>query len=135
MIDIENAVYSRVASGLREAFGEKGIFVSSEYTDSPAQFPAAMIFEADNSVYQKARTTNIENGARLLYQADVFSNLLGMKKAQAQEIMNIVDREFSKLGFTRTMCQPVFNLMDEKIYRMTARYEGIAAKDHRIYTP
>ncbi len=134
MIDIENAVYSRVALGLREAFGEKGIFVSSEYTDSPAQFPAAMIFEADNSVYQRMRTTSIENGAKLLYQADVFSNLIGRKKAQAQEIMDIIDREFAGMGFTRTMCQPVSNLMDAKIYRMTARYEGIADKTRRIYT-
>jgi len=48
--------------------------------------------------------------------------------------METIDNEFSKIGFTRTMCNPVSNLQDATIYRIVARYEGVADKNFRIYT-
>lgn len=134
LIDIETPVYARVAGALRDKYGTSGIFPSSEYVDSPARFPAVTILEADNRVYGKMSTTNIENAAKLLYEVNVFSNLVGYGKSQAQEIMNIVDREMEAMGFTRMACGPVSNLMDPKICRMFARYEGVADKEYRIYT-
>ena len=50
------------------------------------------------------------------------------------DIMETIDNEFSKIGFTRTMCNPVSNLQDATIYRIVARYEGVADKNFRIYT-
>ena len=134
MIDVENAIFDFVAKRVREAFARENILVSSEYTEFPARFPAATIWEADNSVYEKMRTTRIENAVKLLYEANVYSNKTVYRKTEAQNIMNVIDGAFTELGFTRTLCQPVSNLMDEKIYRMLARYEAVVDRDHWVYT-
>lgn len=134
LIDIETSVYARVAGALREEYGSDGIFPFGEYIDAPARFPAVTILEADNQVYSKMSTTRIENAVKLLYEVNVFSNMVGYGKIQAQKIMNIVDREMAAMGFTRTACGPVSNLMDPKITRMMARYEGVADREYRIYT-
>lgn len=128
-----------MATPLREKYGKDAndkwkIFVSGEYVDAPAKFPAVTIEEVNNSVYQRMRTLNIENAASVLYEVNVFSNKIGYKKAEAQEIMSFIDEIMSGLGFTRTMCNPLPNLADATIYRLTARYEAVVDKDHWIYT-
>ena len=64
MIDVENIVFSTIATALREKYD--GIFVSGEYTDLPARFPAVTIVEEDSAVVQRMRTTNIENAVTLM---------------------------------------------------------------------
>lgn len=134
MIDIETAVYAKVADALRKKYGKNGIYVAGEYVDSPSKFPAVTILEADNQVYEKQRTDYIENAAKLLYEVNIYSNKLGYKKSEAQEILNIVDQEMANMGFTRTMASPASNLQDATIFRMIARYEGVVDKEYRIYT-
>lgn len=134
MIDIESFLFSRIAGVLRTSY--EGIFVSGEYVDSPAKFPSVTIVESDNSVLQKMMTIapNLENAVSLMYEVNVYTNSVGYKKSEAKDIMETIDNEFSKMGFTRTMCNPVSNLQDATIYRIAARYEGVADKDFRIYT-
>lgn len=132
MIDIESEVFDTAAKVLRAQF--PGIFVAGEQTNSPAAFPAVTIVEIDNSVYQKMRTTKIENAVQLAYQVDVFSNTSGYKKSEAKKILAVIDAELEKMGFTRTMKEPVDNLQDGSIFRYVARYEAVADKDFRIYT-
>lgn len=139
MTSPESFVFSKVAGILRAEY--PNIFVSGEFVDSPAKFPAATIIEADNDVYKKMRTTTIENAAQLMYQVDVFSNKTGYKKSEAKAIMDTIDQQFAALGFTRTMCNPVSNLQDATIYRIVARYTGVvvpeitgADENLRIYT-
>lgn len=129
-------MFSRIATALRNK--HDGIWVSGEHEDVPAQFPAVTIVETDNSVYAKMRTTVIENAAKLLYEVNVYTNTIGYKKSEAQEIMNDIDAEFVALGFTRTMLSPTPNLQDATIYRLLGRYEGVAQPEGddtvRIYT-
>lgn len=134
MIDIENQVFSTIATALRAQYS--GIFVSGEFNDVPARFPSVTIVESDNSVLQKMRTIapNLENAVSLMYEVNVYTNSVGYKKSEAKDIMETIDNEFSKMGFTRTMCNPVSNLQDATIYRIVARYEGVADKNFRIYT-
>lgn len=138
MIDIETDVFHVIAAALRSVYS--GIFVSGEYTPSPASFPAVTIAEMDNTVYQKMRTTAIENAAQLMYEVNVYSNKVGYKKMEAKTVMSTIDQEFARLGFTRTMCNPVPNLQDATIFRLTARYEAVAVPEGaqeetvRIYT-
>lgn len=134
MIDIETVVYAQVADALRKKYGKNGIYVAGEYVDSPSKFPAVTILEADNQVYEKQRTDYIENAAKLLYEVNIYSNKLGYKKSEAQELLNIVDQEMANMGFTRTMASPASNLQDATIFRMIARYEGVVDKEYRIYT-
>ena len=134
MIDIESFLFSQIAGALRSIY--EGIFVSSEYVDSPARFPTVTIIESDNSVLQKMRTIapNLENAVSLMYEVNIYTNTEGFKKSEAKDILETVDSEFSELGFTRTMSNPISNLQDAKIFRIVARYEGVADKDFRIYT-
>lgn len=128
MIDIENAVFAKVANKLRATFSP--ITVRGNYEDSPTSFPAVAIWENDNSVYQKMRTTGkIENAASLMYEVEVYSNTLGYKKEECQEIMSVIDDVMAEMGFTRTMCSPISNLEDATIYRLHARYTGIVVNE------
>jgi len=118
-----------------------GIAVTSEYTDTPARFPAVTIIETSNIVLRRMRTTKIENASTILFEVNVFSNKVAGAKLQARDIMETVDAEFEKLGFTRTMMSPTPNLADATIYRITARYEGVVMPEYgvdetvyRIYT-
>ena len=128
IIDAESFVYSKVSAALR-AYNEN-IFVSGEYVDTPAKFPAVTLIEANNSIYRKAKTTNIENAVSVLYEANVFTNRIGYKKSDAKDILEVLDNEMLRLGFTRTMAQPMPNLPDATIYRITARYEGVIMPEH-----
>ena len=131
MIDIESEVFNAVASELREQVD--GIFVRSEYIDTPSRFPAVTIIETSNTVVERMRTTNIENAARVMYEVNIYTNLVGYKKSQAKTILNIVDHVFSELGFTRVLMNPIANLSDATIYRIVARYEAIVDNDLMIY--
>lgn len=79
MIDIESFLFSRIAGVLRASY--EGIFVSGEYVDSPAKFPAVTIVESDNSVLQKMRTAapNLENAVSLMYEVNIYTNTEGFK--------------------------------------------------------
>lgn len=138
MIDIENNIFAAVAVPLREKYGrdQNGkykIWVSGESTDIPARFPAVTIEEKDNYVYTRASTTKIENAANVMYEVNVYTNRVGYKKQDAQEIMSLIDEILSGLMFTRTMMQPIDNLSDATIYRMVARYKATVDTDLMIY--
>ncbi len=133
MIDVESFLFNQIAGILRFQYN---VYVSGEYVDSPAKFPAVTIVEINNGVYQKMRTAapNLENAVSLTYEVNVYTNSIGYKKSEAKKILETIDNEFSNMGFTRTMCNPVSNLQDATIYRIVARYEGIADRNFRIYT-
>lgn len=132
MISPESFVFSPLAKLLRATY--PGAMVYGEKPKSPAQFPVITIVETDNSVLQKMSTINIENAAVLLYEVNVYSNKTSGKKQECKDIMETIDDEFARMNFTRTMCNPVENLEDSTIYRMVARYTGVADKDFMIYT-
>lgn len=131
MIDAENQIFSIVAGTLRSEF--PGIFVSGEFTDLPAKFPAVTIEESDNAIVQRMRTTNIENAVAVMYEVNIYTNTVGYKKSEAKDILEVVDDEFSKMGFARILCNPVANLSDATIYRIVARYQASIDKDLWVY--
>lgn len=139
LIDIESFVFSAVATELRGTFD--GIWVSGEYVDVPASFPAVTIIEVSNTVLSRMTTTAIENATSVGYEVNVYTNRVGYKKSDAKDIMEVVDREFTRLGFTRVMMNPVSNLQEATIYRIVVRYEGVVMVEsdvndiiYRIYT-
>lgn len=75
----------------------------------------------------------IENASNLLYTVNVYSNLAKGKKTQAKKIRNLVSDEFDKIGMMRTFCQPIENLSDTSIYRITMRFECKVDTDEIIY--
>ena len=134
MIDIESQVFTTVATALRTEYGASNIYVAPEYVSQPPKVPAVFIVEQDNTVHLRGRdSANIENFADVMYQVDVFSNKNTGKKVQAKEIIALVDDQFAQMGFSRTFLNPVQNMNDATIYRMTARYQAVVGKDQTIY--
>ena len=121
MIDVESAVFQKCADAFRAAYPNG--YIAGEYVSQPPKFPAVMVVEMDNNVDERAMDNgNIENAVNVMYQVDVFSNLNKGKKAQAKAIVALIDEVLAQYRFVRTFCNPIQNMNDATIYRMTARY-------------
>ena len=132
MIDVETEVFSIISTKVREEYA--GIFINGEYVKSPPSFPCVSLLEADNAIYRSTRTTDsMENHAELLYEVNVYSNKTKGKKAECKEIASLIDSELARLGFTRTMLNPIPNEEDATIYRMVGRYKAIVSTNKTIY--
>lgn len=132
MIDIENQVFQRCATAFRAAYPNG--YIAGEYVSQPPKFPAVMIVEMDNTVHRAGRdSASIENFADVMYQVDVFSNLNKGKKDQVKAIVALIDEQFAQMGFTRTFLNPVPNMNDATIYRMTGRYQAVVGEDEVVY--
>lgn len=132
MIDIENELFTKIATALRSEFS--GIYVVGEYINAPSKFPAVYIVEMDNTVNRAGRdSANIENFADVMYQVDIFSNKNKGKKSECKAIAASVDAQFAALGFTRSYLNPVPNMDDATIYRMTGRWIATVSKDNVVY--
>jgi len=126
VIDIENEVFNRIATRLREEFNP--ISVYGEYIKSPAVFPAVIIEERGNSALERTQDSgSVENHARLMYEVNVYSNKQSGKKSECKSIFKVIDEEFASMGFTRTLKEPISNLEDATIYRMVGRYTAVVA--------
>lgn len=131
MNTIENDVFTTVKTALTTEFGAGNIFVTGEYTPTPPSFPCVFIYEADN-FNAGFDGCNHEIVTGVMYEVEVYTNLQNGKKAQAKAIMKEVDDVLTPLGFTRTFMQPIANMSDASIYRLTARYSA-AVIDNVIY--
>ena len=133
MIDIENAVFSTVATKVRDKY--PNISMAGEYVKSPSSFPAVSLVEMDNSV----RTDTIDSGSNenhvnVMYEVNVYSNKTTGKKTECKAIIALIDQEMLVLGFVRVTLTPVPNMNDSTIYRMVARYRATVSSDNqKIY--
>ena len=131
MIDIENELFTEIANALRNEFR---CFVSNVYVRKPPSFPAIFIEEKNNAMDRTTQdSSNAENTALVMYQVDVFSNLNSGGKAECKKIIGFIDAIFANYDFQRSMCEPIPNLDDATIFRMTARYNGRAGKNRLMY--
>ena len=126
MIDIENIVINKVIEELTNNF--ENITVSSEETKTPASFPAVFILVKSNTIYLDSRDENKENHANIMFQADVYDNDVDNKKENCKAIAAELDLIMQENGFTRTMCEPIANLEDATIYRITMRFTAVVSK-------
>ena len=123
MIDVESQIYTPIAEALRAAF--PGINVSGDYTLAPSSFPHVSIVEQDNYLsLAHADSGDTEKVATLMYQVDVYSNKGIGRKTEARSIMKIIDDLMYKKNFSRLSLNPVPNMEDTTIYRLTARYRA-----------
>ena len=132
MIDIENEVFNRVATRVREQFPD--IFMTGEYVNSPSSLPAVSLVESDNSIRESTVDSGSnENHANVMYEVNVYSNKTPGKKSECKEIIALIDMEMTAMGFVRSTLTPVQNEYDSTIYRMVGRYRAAVSSDHKIY--
>lgn len=137
MIDVENIIFTELATALRTA--HSGIQVYGEYVETPAKFPCVTIVEADNSVYEYTRDlSGVEHYARVMYEINIYTNKAGSLKSGAKAIAKTIDTYMIGRLFTRTFMGQTPNV-DRTLYRITMRYtavvrEGISDGDKTVYT-
>ena len=123
MIDTESIVFTKHAENLRTKF--EGITVSGEYIHAPSKFPYVSIVEQDNySSTDKLDSSIREKFATVMYEAKVYTNKSGHKKSEARKIMAEIDKMFIGMNFKRLSMNPVPNMENATIYRLTARYRA-----------
>lgn len=138
---IKNRIYDTISTRMKSYFPK--LNVSGTYSLQVSKFPILTVEEKDNAVYQRASTDSIQNGVLLMYELNVSTNSKGNREQDAREIMAKADEIMvDTFGFTRTMCSPVPNIADSTIFRLTARYEGVALSEgtdaspsFRVYQP
>lgn len=132
MINVEKDIFNIVAKAVRNVYPD--IYISGEYVKSPPKFPAVSLVEMDNSAYIRTQTSdNVENHAELMYEVNIYSNKKSGKKSECKSIAALIDNELATLNFSRIMLQPIPNMDDATIYRMTGRYRAVASKDNVIF--
>lgn len=132
MIDVETEVVDAVADAVLAAWPEA--FVTGEYGNAPAAWPAVYVAERDNTMYEPtADTGDSENHVRVLYEVNVYSNRQTGRKAECKAVAAVVDAKLRRMGFVRNMLEPTPNLDDATIYRMTGRYTAVIDKNERVY--
>ena len=132
MIDCENEVFDTIAKAVRNVY--PSAFVSGEYIKAPSKFPHVSLIEMSNTAYDRTQTSgDLENHASLMYEVNIYSNKKSGKKSECKAIAALIDNEMATLGFSRTMLQPIPNMDDATIYRMTGRYTAVISKDKKLY--
>ena len=132
MINIESELFNIVSTNVRAIY--PNIYMTGEYVKSPSSFPAISLVEMDNTTYISTQTsTEYENHATLMYEVNVYSNKTVGKKTECKNIISLIDKEMTSLGFSRIMLQPIPNMDDATIYRMTARYRAVVSQDKLIF--
>lgn len=132
MINIENELFNAIATALKSEYSDA--YVVGEYVKSPSGFPCVSIVEIDNVAYDRTQSSgSLENHADVTYEVNIYSNKASGKKSECKAIASLIDNEFATLGFSRTMLQPIPNVDDATIYRMTGRYRGVVSTDYKIF--
>ena len=132
MIDVESEIFNKVAEAVRAV--HPSAFVSGEYIRTPSKFPFVSLIEMSNTIYDRTQSSGgLENHASVMYEVNVYSNKKSGKKSECKEIAALIDNELAALGFSRTMLQPIPNMDDATIYRMTGRYTAVISKDKKLY--
>ena len=132
MITVENEIFDDVCASVRAKHPKANI--TGEYVKSPSSFPHLSIVELDNTIVERTQTSSeYENHVLLMYELNAYSNKKNGKKTECKEIIATADERMLANGFTRTMLQPIPNMDDATIYRMTARYVAVVSKDKHIF--
>ena len=123
MADLENEVYTKVATALRSTF--TGINVSGDVELTASKFPTVFFYQSDDSTYERLTTAESEK-SQVVFTAEVYSNSKSGKKTQAKKIMNTIDSVMFGLNGVRLSKLPVPNRENTSIYRLVSRYRIIA---------
>lgn len=131
MHDVESAIFTKVASALREQFD--GVMVYGEEVEAPAGFPAVTFVMTDSITYKRTMTAeNVENHINATFVANAYSNSLTVGKQQCKDMIALIDEIMRGIGFVRTLSEPIPNY-ERTVSRRVARWNGIIGADGYVY--
>lgn len=134
MIDIENALFDKLANLLETEFSELADNVYSEVPNEISSFPLVVITEVSNLNYIRGQDNNeFENYATIAYDVNIYSNKISGAKLECKAILNKLDIMFLNYNFRRINYIP-FKNNDDNVYRLTARYQAVVSNDYRLYS-
>lgn len=120
MIDVENELFTIVATELRSQF--EGIYVTGEAVDAPSQFPCVVFYEDDNYISQEDMDSSWdEKYAVLRYRVDIYSNKTNGRKSEVKAIRAAIEPLLYRRNFTRFSSTPI-NDMGDKIFHVVTTY-------------
>lgn len=132
MIDVETDVFNAVCKAILAKF--PNAFVVGDYTPVPSAFPCVSLVEMDNATLERTQSSaSREHHARVMYELNVYSNKADTKKSECRSIAAVADGAMQDLGFTRTMLNPLPNMNDASIYRITGRYQAAVSENKTIF--
>ena len=131
MIDYEREICTHVVERVQALHGD--VEFSGIDERLPSKFPFVSLVEADSTT----RTDTIDSGSyenhvNVMYEVNVYSNKSGGRKAECRAILATIDETFIRMGFARTMRNPV-SWAEATGYRMVARYTAAIDKNGKIY--
>lgn len=122
MIDIENELFTFIATSLREEYSN--ISITGEEVLRPSNFPCVSIVETDNYVTsQHIDSGDSEKFSTVVYTVNVYSNKANGKKNECKDILRSVDSIMYSKNFTRLEKNPI-SMDNSTIYRIVARYRA-----------
>ena len=128
MIDKENEVFTRLREAILAEYSDAS--VTATYVNKPSSFPHVSIEQSDSyTPIQYVSSAWDEEYAQVMYTVNVYSNKVGTAKSEAKAIMKIVCDEMHHMNLFRESLVPTPNENSATVYRLTARFEGIANAD------
>ena len=130
MTRCENEVFSRLEAAITAEYPDAN--VSSIYVHSPASFPHVSIEMTDSQIMRLAMTNGDSDRIDVVvFTINIYSNDKVNKRSICRNILEVIDDEMYGMNFTRLSANPVPNMADATIYRITARYR--AATDGKYF--
>lgn len=119
---IKDNAFEYVKDNLRIKYAEA--FISdTQLSDTVPSFPAIAIVRSNNAVNRAFSTlSSIEQGVKVEYTVDVYTNDIEKKEEQSIEIMEYICDLFTNLGYYRDFEGAINNLLDNSIARRNARF-------------
>lgn len=139
MIDKESEVFTNVCEALEAELGLTDANFSAVYVNMPRVFPHVRIEQINSfSVYDDGQLD--EKYVRMTFDVDIYSNKQDGRKYECKRIADVVDVAMRRMNFRRIALTPIKNstqttvygtdVHDETVYRLAARYEGVASETH-----
>lgn len=130
MINIENELYTKVATAVRSQYPSVNIL--SVDARMPSAFPCVSFVEADNYTALNTFDSGGEKYATVMYEVNIYSNKVNNQKSECKSILGIIDNIMINNNFTRITTNPI-TMENASIYRMVARYTANVSTAEKIY--
>ncbi len=121
-----NDVFNRIATELRNEYGNENIYVVGERVYAPKQFPCVWVVEIESVPEERYTALDLsDEQRRSTFEIQVFSNKQDWASIEAEEIGAKVGALLRKMGYLCRTFEPIDNGMDANIKRHIGRYTRI----------